>query len=123
MRPHFAADHAVIRPRQSCGRVFVSIPISQKIARLWLSPQPRGKDIAMTYDPEKYRASLAHRNLPKDQEDATLDDLWSISQTLVDRAIARRYPHLSAQSVLLSDPLAHPNQVDCDHSPQTKETP
>ncbi|MEP4190492.1 MAG: hypothetical protein ABJN51_05400, partial [Sneathiella sp.] len=44
------------------------------------------KDRFMTYDREEFRAHIAPLNLPKEQEDKMLDDLWSIAESLVDQS-------------------------------------
>lgn len=47
----------------------------------------------MTFDLERYRAHIAPLNLPKDQEDQLLRDLWAMSEALLDLTItAPTYP-------------------------------
>lgn len=41
----------------------------------------------MPFDKEKYRAHLTPLNLSKDKEDQMLDDLWRMSEALVDMSI------------------------------------
>jgi len=38
----------------------------------------------MTFDPERYRADLKPLNLPREQEDQLIADLWQITQVLYD---------------------------------------
>ena len=66
------------------------------------SATPRRKDSAMTdtktephlFDPEKYRTHLAPLGLSREQEDALMHELWTITETLVDQSLlSPTYPY------------------------------
>lgn len=40
----------------------------------------------MTFDPERYRAHIAPLKLTREQENELLDDLWKITEALVDQS-------------------------------------
>ncbi|MBL6432026.1 MAG: hypothetical protein HPM95_16355 [Alphaproteobacteria bacterium] len=50
---------------------------------------PHGKGLLMTFDLERYRAHIA-LNLPREQEDELLRDLWSMTEALVDQSFTAR---------------------------------
>ncbi|WP_395173302.1 hypothetical protein [Roseibium alexandrii] len=97
MRPDFRPPLASDEPTRGSGRIFLFHFTQQFDVRRSVplpgSGEPCGKGISMTFDLERYRADIAPLNLPKEQEDELLRDLWAMSEALVDQSfISPTYP-------------------------------
>lgn len=97
VRPMFRPRMALNQPARAMMHVFYSIQFQPQHMRPGGSAGPHGKGLFMTFDRERYRGHLAPLKLSQDQEDDLLDDLWSISETLVDQSLCSpTYPlHLA----------------------------
>lgn len=90
MRPDFRPPLALNEPARGSGRIFLfhftqHFDVRRSVS-LPGSGEPRGKGLFMTFDLERYRVHIAPLNLPKEQEDELLRDLWAMSEALVDQS-------------------------------------
>lgn len=97
LRPDFRPPSAFTAPTRGGGRIFLFISTQPHDVRRSVSLSgkagPHGKGLSMTFDLERYRAHIAPLNLPRDQEDELLRDLWAMSEALFDLTItAPTYP-------------------------------
>ena len=92
LRPDFRPPLASDEPTRGERRIFLFHFTQQfDVRRSVPMPgfgEPCGKGIFMTFDLERYRTHIAPLNLPKDQEDELLRDLWAMSEALVDQSFA-----------------------------------
>ena len=86
VRPNFDPRFALSEPTRSLTHVFIFNAFQQQDMRLLVYPngwqEPYGKDDFMTFDLEQYRKHLAPLKLPKEQENAILDELWPLAEHL-----------------------------------------
>ena len=92
VRPDFSPPLASDEPMRERMQVFQFNFFQPHIVRRSVSVlgsgEPRGKGLFMTFDLDRYRAHIAPLNLPKEQEDELLRDLWAMSEALVDQSFA-----------------------------------
>ncbi|WP_417681658.1 hypothetical protein [Roseibium sp.] len=88
VHPDFRPPSAFDEPTRGSGRIFLFISTQPHYVRPGGKAGPRGKGFLMTFDLERYRAHIAPLNLPREQEDEMLRDLWAMTEALIDLTIA-----------------------------------
>lgn len=84
----------------------------------------RGEGLSMTFDRDKYRKHIAPLNLLPEQEDQLLDDLWALSEALVDQSLTSPfYPLQLAITCEAFDAVERAIVLESQNTPKKKEEP
>lgn len=124
LRPNFAPRLALIEPTRAMVHVFTSNPFQPLSMRPVGKIGPHGKDYFMTFNRDQYRDHIAPLKLPREQEDKLLDDLWALSEALVDQSLTSPfYPLQLALTSQAFDAVERAIVLESKLTPEKKEKP
>jgi hypothetical protein len=76
----------------------------------------------MTFNRDQYRKHIAPLKLSPEQEDQLLDELWALSEALVDQSLASPfYPLQLALTYEAFDAVERAIVLESQHTPTNKE--
>lgn len=122
LRPDFNPSLAFKTPTRMMAIGFTPTFHQPHNARPSNNTGPRGEGLLMTFDRDKYRNHVALLNLPQEQEDQLLDDLWALSEALVDQSLSSPfYPLQLALTCEAFDAVEKAIVLESQHTPTKKE--
>lgn len=121
-RPDFNPPLAFKTPTRMMAIGFTPTFHQPHIARPSSNTGMRGEGLLMTFDRDKYRDHIKPLNLPQEQEDQLLDDLWALSEALVDQSLSSPfYPLQLALTCEAFDAVEKAIVLESQHTPTKKE--
>lgn len=124
LRPDFSPPLAFKTPTRMMAIVFYLTFHQPHNARPSSNTGLREEGPSMTFDRDKYRDHITPLNLPQKQEDQLLDDLWALSEALVDQSLSSPfYPLQLALTCEAFDAVEKAIVLESQHTPTKKEEP